>query len=96
MSQNMQPGDLALTLVFDTEIPQGSQVELAERIQKGQLLGGKTRQMKAPTAGWYVTHLGTAARVAYGDAELMPLRGNGVPTPRLEVEEICHIFQVPA
>ncbi|PZW76621.1 hypothetical protein DFS21_11073 [Pseudomonas sp. 2848] len=96
MSQNLQSGDLALTLVFDTEIPQGSQVELVERIQKGQLLIGKDRQMKAPTAGWYVTQAGTSAKVAYGDAELMPLRGKGVPTPKLEVEEICYLFKVPA
>ena len=96
MSQNMQPGDLALTLVFDSEISQGSQVELIERIQKGQILVGKDRQMKAPTAGWYVTHLGTSAKVAYGDAELMPLRGKGVSTPKLEVEEICYLFKVPA
>ncbi|MBK5008407.1 hypothetical protein IAE33_000267 [Pseudomonas sp. S60] len=96
MSQNLQSGDLALTLVFDTEIPQGSQVELVERIQEGQLLIGKDRQMKAPTPGWYVTHLGASARVAYGDSELMPLRGSGVPMPNLEAEEICHLFRVPA
>ncbi len=96
MSQSMQSGDLALTLVFDAEIPQGSQVELAERIEKGQLLVGKSVQMKAPTAGWYVTHLGASVRVAYGDSELMPLRGSGVPTPKLEREEICHLFRVSA
>ncbi|MGI9565307.1 hypothetical protein [Pseudomonas fulva] len=96
MSQNMQKGDLALTLVFDSEIPQGSQVELIERIQKGQTLVGKDRQMKAPTAGWYVTNPGAAARVAYGDAELMPLRGEGVPALKLEAEEICFLLKVQA
>ncbi|MFG0849629.1 hypothetical protein ACF8R4_08105 [Pseudomonas sp. FYR_2] len=96
MTKNLQSGDLALTLVFDAVIPQGSQVELAERIEKGQLLVGKSFQMKAPTAGWYVTHLGTSVRVAYGDSELMPLRGGGVPPPKLEREEICHLFRIPA
>ncbi|WP_099431094.1 hypothetical protein [Pseudomonas mosselii] len=96
MSQNMQPGDLALTLVFDTEIPQGSQVELAERIQKGQLLVGKTRQMKAPTAGWYVTHLGSAARVAYGDAELMPLRGAEPPMTKFDAQALYGVVVVSA
>lgn len=75
MSQNMQPGDLALTLVPDSEIPQGSQVLLAEKIERGQMLYGKDRQMAAPTAGWYVTQPGSSVKVAYGDAELMPLRG---------------------
>ncbi|MCP3790646.1 MULTISPECIES: hypothetical protein [Pseudomonas] len=96
MSQKMQQGDLALTLVFDSEIPQGSHVELIERIQKGQILVGKDRQMKAPTAGWYVTNLVTAAKVAYGDAELMPIRGKGWSSLKLEAEEICFLFKVPA
>ncbi|MBA6119435.1 hypothetical protein [Pseudomonas putida] len=96
MSKNLQLGDLALTLVFDTEIPQGSHVELVERIQEGQFLIGKDRQLKAPTPGWYVTHLSASARVAYGDSELTPLRGSGVPMPNLEGEEICHLFRVPA
>lgn len=95
MSKDMRAGDLALTLVYDSEIPQGSQVELIERIQKGQILIGKDRQMKAPTAGWYVAQVGTSAKVAYGDAELLPLHGKGVATPKLEVEEICYLFKVP-
>lgn len=73
MSQNMQSGDLALTLVPDSEIPQGSQVLLAEKIERGQMLYGKDRQMAAPTAGWYVTHPAVGQNVAYGEAELMPL-----------------------
>ncbi|MFJ2970774.1 hypothetical protein [Pseudomonas fulva] len=96
MSQSLKPGDLALTLVFDSEIPQGSQVELIERIQKGQILVGKDRQMKAPTAGWYVTNQVMAAKVAYGDAELMPIRGEGRSSLKLEAEEICFLFKVPA
>lgn len=90
MTQNLQSGDLALTLVFDTEIPQGSQVELIERIQKGQLLIGKDRQMKAPTAGWYVTHLGADVKVAYGDSELMPLRGE------FDAQALCGVVVVSA
>ena len=95
MIKDMRSGDLALTLVFDSEIPQGSQVELIERIQKGQLLIGKDRQMNAPTAGWYVIQVGMSAKVAYGDAELLPLRGRGVAPPQLEAEEIRYLFKVP-
>ncbi|MEW2925004.1 MULTISPECIES: hypothetical protein [Pseudomonas] len=96
MSRSMQPGDLALTLVFDTEIPQGSQVELVERIQKGQLLIGKDRQMKAPTAGWYVTHLGTPAKVAYGDSELMPLRGSEPRMTKFDAQALYGLVVVSA
>ncbi|MFS0827616.1 hypothetical protein [Pseudomonas phoenicis] len=96
MSQNFKAGDLALTLVFDTEIRQGSQVELVERIQKGQMLVGKKGQMKAPTAGWYVAHPAARQKVAYGESELMPLRGDGVPLPELDMQENCFLFDVPA
>lgn len=94
MSKTLKAGDLALTLVPDSEIPGGSAVLLVERIEKGQMLYGKDRQMAAPTAGWYVTQVGSSVKVAYGDSELMPLRGSAVPTPKLEVEEICYLFGV--
>lgn len=96
MSKNLKAGDLALTLVFDTEIRQGSQVELVERIEKGQLLVGKKGQMKAPTGGWYVAHPAAKQNIAYGDSELMPLRGDAVPLPAFDAQEICFMFGVPA
>lgn len=77
MSHNFRPGDLALTLVFDVLIPHGSQVELVERVEKGQLITGKKSQFVAPTSGWLVTHPSiTPRKVGYGDGELMPLRGD--------------------
>lgn len=94
MSKTLKAGDLALTLVPDSRSPCGSAVLLVERVEKGQMLYGKDRQMAAPTAGWYVTQPGSSVKVAYGDSELMPLRGSEVPTPKLEVEEICYLFGV--
>jgi hypothetical protein len=79
MSNQFQPGDLALTKVFDAEIPAGSQVELSERIEKGDVVRGKDWKFKAPTAGWYVTHHSSGARTAYGEHELIPLRGDFAP-----------------
>lgn len=76
MNHQFNVGDLALTRVFDTEIPAGSQVELVERIEKGDMLRGKEWKIKAPTAGWYVVHPGSGARTAYGERELIPLRGD--------------------
>lgn len=80
MSHQFEPGDLALTKVFDADIPAGSQVELAERIEKGELVSGKGWKFKAPTPGWYVVHSSSGARTAYGEHELIPLRGDYAPT----------------
>ncbi|WP_122670049.1 hypothetical protein [Pseudomonas viridiflava] len=79
MSNQFKPGDLALTKVFDVDIPAGSLVELAERIEKGTLIRGKGYAFKAPTPGWYVIHNGSGARTAYGENELIPLRGDFAP-----------------
>lgn len=75
-----KPGDLALTLVHDAEIPQGSQVELIEFITKGQVITTKGFPFVAPTAGWLVTsHHIAPKKTAFGIAELMPLRGDFQP-----------------
>jgi len=79
MSNQFQPGDLALTKVFDADIPAGSQVELTERIEKGEWIRGKSWKFVAPTAGWYVIHQSSGARTAYGKHELIPLRGETAP-----------------
>lgn len=82
MSNQFKPGDLALTLVFDVLIPQGSQVELVERVQKGQLIVSKGHQFVVPSAGWIVTHPSIAPnQVGYGEGELMPLRGDFTSSP---------------
>ncbi|NNA48596.1 MULTISPECIES: hypothetical protein [Pseudomonas] len=76
MSHNFKPGDLALTLVFDADIPQGSQVEIVGRLEKGQTLTMKGYPFVLPTLGWLVTHpLIAPLNTAYGTAELMPLDG---------------------
>lgn len=79
MSDQFKAGDLALTKVFDADIPAGSQVELIKRIEKGDLVRGKDWKFKAPTPGWYVAHNGSGARTAYGEHELIPLRGDFAP-----------------
>lgn len=82
MNNQFKPGDLALTLVFDVLIPQGSQVELVERVQKGQLIVAKGYQFVVPSAGWLVTHPSISpTQVGYGDGELMPLRGDFSTAP---------------
>jgi hypothetical protein len=79
MSNHFQPGDLALTKVFDADIPAGSQVELTERIEKGEWIRGKSWKFKAPTAGWYVIHQSSGTSTAYGEHELIFLRGEAAP-----------------
>lgn len=79
MSNQFKPGDLALTKVFDVDIPAGSLVELTERIEKGTLIRGKGYAFEAPTPGWYVVHNSSGARTAYGENELIPLRGEFAP-----------------
>ncbi|GFM48984.1 hypothetical protein K5D38_05005 [Pseudomonas cichorii] len=80
MSNQFKPGDPALTLVHDADVPQGSQVEIVDRIAKGQVLRAKGEVFIAPSAGWFVTHPCIAPRkTAYGDAELMPLSGDFAP-----------------
>ena len=74
MSNQFQPGDLALTKVFDADIPAGSQVELIERIEKGALVRGKG-YFRAPSPGWYVIQQSSGVSTAYADHELIPLRG---------------------
>jgi hypothetical protein len=74
MSSQFQPGDLALTKVFDADIPAGSQVELTERIEKGALVRGKG-YFRAPSPGWYVIHQSSGVSTAYADIELIPLSG---------------------
>lgn len=70
-------GDLALTLVYDTLLPAGSVVELERALQKGdEIIQG----FRAPTAGWIVRHPEISKGIlAYGDYELMPLRGDFQP-----------------
>lgn len=80
MSHKFEPGDLALTIVSDAEVPQGSQVEIVGRIEKGQVITTKGNRFVAPTPGWFVTHQCISPRkTAYGDGELIPLRGDFVP-----------------
>lgn len=89
MNNQFSVGDLALTKVFDADIPAGSQVELTERIEKGTMIRGKSFKFRAPTPGWYVLHNSSGALTAYGEHELMPLRGSFAP-----VQEKCQA--VPA
>jgi hypothetical protein len=78
MSNKFQPGDLALTKVFDADIPAGSQVELTERIEKGALVRGKG-YFRAPSSGWYVTQQSSGVSTAYADNELIALRDDFAP-----------------
>lgn len=80
MSHQFKPGDLALTLVPDALIPQGSQVEIVEAISKGQVITTKGYPFVAPSAGYFVTsHHIAPKKTAYGFMELMPLRGDFEP-----------------
>ncbi|HCH6955863.1 TPA: hypothetical protein ACRMX2_004704 [Pseudomonas aeruginosa] len=67
-------GDLALTLVYDSLLPAGSVVELERALQKGDEI---TQGFRAPSSGWVVRHAEVSkGTLAYGDHELMPLRGD--------------------
>ncbi|WEX18945.1 hypothetical protein P2T68_17010 [Pseudomonas sp. G11] len=79
MSQ-FKPGDLALTIVDDPEIPAYSVVTLDSEIKKGEsCLTWDDKPSVAPEDGWFVIHpYATAARL-YANRELMPLRGDFAP-----------------
>jgi hypothetical protein len=77
MSHQFKPGDLALTLVDDPDMPIGSCVELVKVIAKGERL--EFADFTAPSEGWYVTNSRCYRNVAYGSHELMPLRGDFEP-----------------
>lgn len=81
MNSKFNPGDLALTKVFDADVPAGSQVELTERIEKGAMVRGKG-YFRAPSPGWYVIHRGSGVSTAYADNELIPLSGESEPEER--------------
>lgn len=86
MSKAFKPGDLALTKVYDAEIPAGSQVELVEFIPQGSVVeDGKGYRFTAPTEGWLCKHPRIEpAVIAYGSHELMPLRGDDLPAETLD------------
>lgn len=89
MSHQFKPGDLALTLVPDAVVAQGSQVEIVKGIAKGETLNIKGRpSFIAPTAGWFVTCASVSQKMtAYGDGELMPLSGKFEPE-QLKAREV--------
>jgi hypothetical protein len=76
MSHQFKPGDLALTKVYDAALPAGSQVELVRYIAKGELV---YKGFRAPTPGWICAKPGITAILAYGEHELIPLRGDFAP-----------------
>jgi hypothetical protein len=84
MSKAFQPGDLALTLVYDAQIPAGSQVELAIFLPKGSLIDYGQGISRTPTDGWVCKHPAVPNGVAYGVGELMPLRDDDLPAETLD------------
>lgn len=89
MSKAFEPGDLAITLVPDTDIEQGSQVQLVEPIPAGTVLWytdtlGVRTPFVTPGPGWRVSHHSHPDSVAYAVCELMPLRGDDLPAETLD------------
>lgn len=77
MTNNFKPGDLALTLVDDVSIPAYSVVTIDSRLLKGEcVMDSDAYAFHAPSDGWFVKHPDFEDEVAYGDRELMPLRGD--------------------
>ncbi|MBA1200480.1 hypothetical protein G7009_01510 [Pseudomonas capeferrum] len=90
MSHQFRPGDLALTLVDDVEIPAYSVVTIESRLLKGQeLMDSDAFAFLAPSDGWFVTHPAIEDELAYGEKELMPLRGDFEPEQQ-KAKEACH------
>lgn len=92
MSKEFKPGDLAITLVFDTDIPMGSQVQLVEPIPTGAVLWyidtlGVQTPFETPGPGWRVSHHSHPGNVAYAVCELMPLRGDENPDATLVTDK---------
>lgn len=80
MSHQFNPGDLALTLVDDEEVPAYSVVTIDSRCLKGQeVMDIECRPFPAPLDGWFVSHPSAEYELAYGDKELMPLLGDFAP-----------------
>lgn len=88
MSKAFKPGDLALTLVYDVDCPAGSQVELVKVINVGDRI---SPTFLAPTAGWHVRFAQVQLVLAYGEHELMPLTGDGVPAETLDTAAPCEL-----
>jgi hypothetical protein len=79
MSQ-FKPGDLALTIVDDPEIPAYSVVTLDSAIKKGEdCLTWDEKPSVAKEDGWFVIHTNAADERLYAERELMPLKGNFQP-----------------
>lgn len=77
MSHNFKPGDLALTLVDDDDIPAYSVVTIDSRILKGDPCFTWDNQASTADAnGWFVIHPNAPECSLYEDGELMPLRGD--------------------
>ncbi|WP_321354588.1 hypothetical protein [Pseudomonas extremaustralis] len=80
MSHNFKPGDLALTIVDDVSIPAYSVVIIESRLLKGEcVMDSDAFAFYAPSDGWFVKHADIEEEVAYGDGELMPLKGDFQP-----------------
>lgn len=80
MSHQFKPGDLALTLVDDEDIPAYSVVTIDSRILKGEpCFTWDDQPTTADENGWFVTHPNTPEKNLYADRELMPLRGDFSP-----------------
>lgn len=86
MSHNFKPGDPALTLVNDRDLPAMSEVVLLSRFEKGEYIGFA---FHAPTAGWFVRHAAAIDPLPFGEAELMPLRGDFAPERQKSREVIA-------
>lgn len=76
---NLQPGDLALTLMDLGDVGQGSVVEVVDRIEAGDFISVEGRMYMSTESGWSCVQPSSADRFAYPDRALMPLRGDFKP-----------------
>lgn len=108
MSQNLKAGDLALiTGAFSVTENIGRAVQLVEFVPPFGSVFHQDGYFDADAPGLWIVTADDLVRNAEGGKvvsnlagcdpqHLRPIRGGEVPTPKLEVEEFCHLFRVPA
>lgn len=96
MTQNLKAGDLALVISGGFS---GQVVELVRFVEPGEMVvspAGKMYEFRpAAGIGGWLCNCGLE-KVVKHEKNLMPLRGSGVQTLKLDRGEICYLFKVPA